>query len=112
MLTLCTAELWLHVVTPEEIADVERAIEHYKSLKLPFSEINQSTFPLTVLKTELDHVVQEVHHGLGVRVLRGLPAHKWDRPVSAVMSLSSEDSSQAPYIDSNHSLRRNHELYW
>jgi len=72
-------EAWLHQFTAEEIADVEQAVAHFDGLKLPYSAITQDTFPLSVLKSTLAKVVQEIHHGLGLRILRGLPVQKWDR---------------------------------
>lgn len=72
-------ELWLHVFTPEEQDDVDKAIKHFLSLDLPYSAISQETFPLTILRPVLHQAVLDIHQGLGLRVFRGLPIAKYDR---------------------------------
>ncbi|KAI5475591.1 hypothetical protein MNV49_001147 [Pseudohyphozyma bogoriensis] len=72
-------ELWLHVFTPSEVAEIEDAIAHFISLKKDFSSINKSTFPLTTLKSVFEEAVKAIHTGVGVKVFRGLPVKLWDR---------------------------------
>jgi len=78
-------EKWLHQFTAEEIADVQQAAAHFDGLKLPYSAITQETFPLSVLKPTLAKVVEEIHHGLGLRILRGLPVQTWDRHTQIIV---------------------------
>ncbi|KAL8290252.1 hypothetical protein RQP46_003191 [Phenoliferia psychrophenolica] len=74
-----TPERWLHVFTAAEVEEVQAAVDHFLSLRLPFSAVSQETFPLSTLEAVLHQAVLEIHQGLGFRLLRGLPVDKWDR---------------------------------
>lgn len=48
-------------------------------MNLSFSDITQSTFPITVLKPIFDAAVQAIFTGVGLRVFRGLPVKRYSR---------------------------------
>lgn len=83
-----SAELWLHVFTAVEVAEVQAAIDHFLALDLPFSAISRETFPLTVLKPVFHQAVLDIHQGIGLRVFRGLPVTSYDRKVSPHLQVS------------------------
>lgn len=80
--SLIAAEKWLYRFTPDDIAEIETAYTHFKSLDLPFNAINHTTFPIPTgsgLFKALKDAEQKVKYGLGLTVLRGLPVREWER---------------------------------
>lgn len=51
-------------------------------MNLPNNDIARETFPISEesnLHKALEKAAQEINHGLGLRVLRGLPVDSWTR---------------------------------
>ncbi|CAK7237948.1 hypothetical protein SBRCBS47491_010217 [Sporothrix bragantina] len=67
---------WNYVLTDDDIAELEAALAHFKSLGKPLGFISQETFPLPKLHATLRDVSREVHHGHGFKVVRGVPVAK------------------------------------
>lgn len=65
-------DAYIHHLTDEEMADIDKAMVHFKGLGLNGDEVNRERFPLTVLDTYLAQACSEVHTGRGFFVLRGL----------------------------------------
>jgi len=75
-------EKWLYRFTPEDITLLNAAYDHFVSLKLSNNDISKETFPIPAdsgLYKALEEAVHEIKHGLGLRVLRGLPVDEWTR---------------------------------
>lgn len=79
---LSLASRWLYTFTPEDVAALEAAYDHFASLNLHNNEVNTSTFPIdpkSGLYAALKEAEREIKSGLGFRVLRGLPVDSWKR---------------------------------
>nr|XP_019003193.1 uncharacterized protein I203_04230 [Kwoniella mangroviensis CBS 8507]OCF66654.1 hypothetical protein I203_04230 [Kwoniella mangroviensis CBS 8507] len=75
-------EKWLYQFTDDDIKLINKAYDHFQSLSIANNEIDRTTFPIpteTNLHDVLTGVTHELNHGLGFRVLRGLPVDPWTR---------------------------------
>nr|XP_019044398.1 hypothetical protein I302_07682 [Kwoniella bestiolae CBS 10118]OCF23328.1 hypothetical protein I302_07682 [Kwoniella bestiolae CBS 10118] len=75
-------EKWLYRFTEEDIKLINEAYNHFQSLSISNNEIDKTTFPIgddTNLYKNLTQITHELNHGLGFRVLRGLPVDEWSR---------------------------------
>ncbi|KAJ3055697.1 hypothetical protein HK097_009664 [Rhizophlyctis rosea] len=81
-------EEWIHVLTAEELAEIEQNVESFENSGRPFSEINKETFPLSFFSSKtLPGLTDELFDGRGFFLLRGLPVEKWSREQSAIAFL-------------------------
>ncbi|KAL1408105.1 hypothetical protein Q8F55_004908 [Vanrija albida] len=101
-------EKWLYTFTSGDIALLDAAYEHFAALKVHKNEISRATFPLppgSGLYAALREVTREINHGLGFRVLRGLPVDSWPREkqvtVFAGISAYLGDGARQPQGDKN-----------
>ncbi|EGX89135.1 taurine catabolism dioxygenase [Cordyceps militaris CM01] len=70
---------WWYRLTESDIAEINSALKHFKSLGKPLGEISQDTFPLPTLHTTLRDVSREIHSGHGFKVVRGVPVAQYTR---------------------------------
>lgn len=71
-------ETGLRVLTPGEVAEVEAALAHLNALgEVDFLDITPETFPLPTLGHYLRGIADELDHGRGFLLLRGLPRQRW-----------------------------------
>jgi hypothetical protein len=70
---------WSYQLTDQDIDEIHRALDHFKSLDKPLGEITKETFPLPNLHATLRHVSRDIHQGHGFRVIRGVPVHLHSR---------------------------------
>src|SRR5215468_1188402 len=68
---------WLVSWTPDEIADIDRALATAKASGRPPEDIGREQFPLTVARARLEQTVAELYDGRGFVVLRGLPVERY-----------------------------------
>ena len=66
-------ELWTHKLAPEEVAEIETAAARLEDV--PILELARE--PLPKLAERLARIRQEVLHGIGFQVIRGLPVGRW-----------------------------------
>lgn len=64
---------WTYELTTDDLGEIEKALEHFKSLGKTLGQVNQDTFPLPNLHTQLRQISHEIHHAFGFKVVRGLP---------------------------------------
>jgi hypothetical protein len=64
---------FVHELAAADVAEIERALVHFKQLGLPLGAISPETFPLPTLRARLRALSAEVHDGRGFGVVRGLP---------------------------------------
>ena len=79
---LTTAEKWLYRFTPADLALIDKAHDHFTSLKLPNNDIDRETFPIPTdsdLYKALAKTLEAITRGIGFNVLRGLPVDEWTR---------------------------------
>ncbi|KAF2492837.1 Clavaminate synthase-like protein [Lophium mytilinum] len=72
-----------------EIAEVEKALEHFKNLpgKLGVGDVSQETFPLPTLRPMLEGIAKTLHLGIGFSVIRGLDPKRYTPFENAVIYL-------------------------
>ncbi|KAF9741551.1 hypothetical protein PMIN06_011208 [Paraphaeosphaeria minitans] len=70
---------WTYILSSSDIAELDSALQHFKSLGKPLGYIDQSTFPLQDLHESLRRVSRDVHTGFGFKVVRGVPVEKYSR---------------------------------
>ena len=75
--TLSRDTSWLVPFTPEEIADIDRALATAKASGRRLEDIGREQFPLTVTRARLEQTVAELYDGCGFVVLRGLPVDRY-----------------------------------
>ncbi|KAI9359200.1 hypothetical protein DFJ73DRAFT_117566 [Zopfochytrium polystomum] len=65
-------EKWLYTFTPADNADLRAALDHWKSLNLPLTQLSRATFPLSdALKARTEIWVDQILNGLGFLQIRG-----------------------------------------
>lgn len=68
----------LHVLAPDEIAQIDAALEYLRSLgEVDFPDITPEAFPLTTLGRLFANLGAELRHGRGFLLLRGLPSESY-----------------------------------
>ena len=71
-------EQGLHVLTSEEIQEIDRALENLKSLgKVDFPDINPTNFPLDKVGQLMSSLPKRLQEGCGFLMLRGLPRERY-----------------------------------
>ena len=70
---------WTYKLSTADLGEVEKALEHFKSLGRPLGYVNQQTFPLPNLHSRLRQISHEIHHAFGFKVIRGLPVSSHTR---------------------------------
>ncbi|KAI1490998.1 TfdA family taurine catabolism dioxygenase TauD [Biscogniauxia mediterranea] len=86
---------WTYVLSEDQLAEIDRAVEHFKGLKLPLGALSPETFPLPSLHAELRRLSDELHNGHGFFVLRGLRVDEHSREEN-VMIYAGVSSHVAP----------------
>ncbi|RCH87582.1 hypothetical protein CU098_003504 [Rhizopus stolonifer] len=72
-------EKWIYYLTPEDIADIDQALNHFVSLDLPLSDIAPDNFPLNHFKDVILKERENLFSGLGFGLLRGFPITRYER---------------------------------
>ncbi|KAK0747947.1 hypothetical protein B0T21DRAFT_13632 [Apiosordaria backusii] len=56
----------------EDVAEINAAVDHYKTLDQDGNLVEPADFPLPTLGAKLEQLCRDVHHGKGFSVIRGL----------------------------------------
>ncbi|KAK5994101.1 Taurine hydroxylase-like protein SAT17 [Cladobotryum mycophilum] len=83
--TLAETWDWNYVLDESDLAEVDAAVKHFKSLNLGNGYISQETFPLPKLHDKLRAVSKEIHHGHGFKVVRGVPVDNYSREENIII---------------------------
>ncbi|KAK7937585.1 uncharacterized protein PG986_014453 [Apiospora aurea] len=59
-------------MTEGDVAEIKSTLEHFKALELDGDLVNVENFPLPTLAPKLAGIGQELHHGKGFSVIRGI----------------------------------------
>lgn len=76
---------WTYVLTTEDLEEIERGLQHFKSLGKPLGFVNQETFPLSKLHDKLRGISNDIHNGFGFKVVRGIPVDKHTREETIII---------------------------
>ncbi|BCS30606.1 TauD/TfdA family dioxygenase [Aspergillus puulaauensis] len=106
--TLAQKYDWTYVLSADQLAEIDSAVVHFKSLNLPFGYIAQETFPLPTLHAELRRLSRELHFGHGFFVLRGLDVDRYTREENIIIytGVSSHIGSVRGRQDAYHKGKR------
>lgn len=79
---LAESHEWIRVLSPEEIAELEKAVAQVRGRGLDIVDVRRDDFPLPRLGPVLREIRNELIDGRGFVLLRGLPVERW--PVADV----------------------------
>jgi hypothetical protein len=68
---------WICPLTEAEIAELDAALRHFQALGLPLAAMTQAHFPLSGCAATLARHFDEIMHGRGFVVVRGLPMARY-----------------------------------
>jgi len=78
-------EAWIHTFTPSELSELHRAVARVHARALTLPQIGRDDFPLPTLGPRLEALRQELLHGRGFALLRGLPMERYALEDAAAM---------------------------
>ncbi len=67
---------WLHRLTPDQLADLERALAHARSTGKPMTELTREDFPLPVLAPAIRGWLETLQRGRGFLNVKGVPVER------------------------------------
>ncbi|KAK4205205.1 hypothetical protein QBC40DRAFT_292040 [Triangularia verruculosa] len=70
--SLASSSDYILHLTEDEVAEINAAVVHFKTLDLDGNQVGPANFPLPNLAVKLGQVCRDVHHGKGFSVIRGL----------------------------------------
>lgn len=76
---LADESLWVRMLTTAEVAEIDTALASVKAGGGPAIGFGKDAFALPTLAAKIDTIYEDVQHGRGFAVLRGLPAEKYSR---------------------------------
>ncbi|KAK8049832.1 hypothetical protein PG994_011562 [Apiospora phragmitis] len=87
---------WTYVLNEDQLVEIDRAVQHFKSLNLSLGHLSPETFPLPALHAQLRRLSRELHTGHGFFVLRGLRVDDYAREENAAIyaGVSSHTAAQ------------------
>src|SRR6185312_10678016 len=68
---------WIDVLSPEALGEIDAALRRIRSAGLGLERIGRAQFPLPTLAPRLLEHLDEIQHGRGFVVLRGLPVERY-----------------------------------
>ncbi len=78
---------WIEPLSTAEVSEIEVAGRQLERMEVDWQLLRMSDFPLPTLKPRLARMLDEVLHGRGFVLLRGLPVERWSRRLSAIALL-------------------------
>ena len=69
---------WKFSLTPQQLADLDKALQLVKERGLQFAEILREDFPLPSLRETLQDILDELRSGRGFAVLQGFPTEEYE----------------------------------
>ncbi len=75
---------WIHQISSEEIADIDRAISQIETDGIDIQDISKANFVLPVFGETLKTIRQQLLQGLGITLLRGFPIERYSRVQAAI----------------------------
>ncbi|NNE80220.1 MAG: TauD/TfdA family dioxygenase [Silicimonas sp.] len=78
-------DAWLYRLSPEDIDELDAAAENFLSLGKDIGTIKKAEFPLPGFSRHITDLKQNLLHGVGVEVLRGLPIEAFSQEKTATI---------------------------
>jgi hypothetical protein len=78
---------WVWRLSDDEIAEIDRAIAHFKASGVAMEAIGPESFPLPMLRAKLAVTLDELLDGRGFIMLRGFPVARYDLASAAIAYL-------------------------
>ena len=76
---------WLITLTSAQVEELESAARYYLSLGRDIGEITADAFPIPTFARHLEGMREQLLHGIGFEVLRGLPIESYDQAFAATI---------------------------
>ncbi|MCC7536828.1 MAG: TauD/TfdA family dioxygenase [Deltaproteobacteria bacterium] len=76
---LVSDPIWREVLSSSDVAEIERAIRHARSLCKPDGTLRRRDFPLPTLARRIDGWRHTLRHGRGFQVITGVPVDRWSQ---------------------------------
>jgi len=77
---------WIIQLTSDDIAELDAALADVERKKIPLQDITTADFPLPGLGVRLRAFADELEHGLGFGVVRGVPVEKYTEEACKILS--------------------------
>jgi alpha-ketoglutarate-dependent taurine dioxygenase len=74
---LFSREDWLHQLTPAEVQELDQALASVEATGQAIEESDRTTFPLDSFATRLARIQQDLEHGSGACMIRGLAVERY-----------------------------------
>jgi hypothetical protein len=68
---------WVHALSDADLAEIERAMRPLAERQADIARITKADFPLPKLAPKLATICEELLHGRGFALMRGLPVERW-----------------------------------
>ena len=68
---------WIHTLSDADVAEIERAMRPLAERQADIARIAKADFPLPTLAPKLATICEELLHGRGFALMRGLPVERW-----------------------------------
>ena len=78
-------DLWIDTLSGAEIAELETAARSYLDAGGDLGAMTADAFPLPLLGPRLAALRETLMHGIGFRLIRGLPVGRYDMPTNAAI---------------------------
>lgn len=78
---------WIHQVESEDIKEIDEALDAFHAAGMSMADINPTTFQLPNLSRKLAGILDEILHGRGFVLLRGLPVERYGKGNAAIAYL-------------------------
>ncbi|MBN9426668.1 MAG: TauD/TfdA family dioxygenase [Burkholderiales bacterium] len=75
---------WIHELTPQEIDDLDAAVQAVEQRGIDLVELRRGDFPLGPLAKTLAKLRHDLLHGRGFFMVRGVPVHRYSRLQSCI----------------------------
>jgi hypothetical protein len=76
---------WIQRLTPEQVADLERALAHARATGKPMTRLTRQDFPLPVLGPAVAGWLEALQRGRGFLNVKGIPVERHDAADAALL---------------------------
>ena len=76
---LAGTDEWIETISAAEVSEIDKAMRSVRERGLELHRVRRSDFPLPTLGGRLSRLAQELEHGRGFVLLRGLPVQQYPK---------------------------------